>query len=180
MLRNTATTFGLVSRLLHWGIVALVVAMLSLGLRLEDMEPGLANLWLYSLHKSLGLIVLALMIIRILWHLASPPPRPIGGGWQATAARITHWAIYALLLAIPLSGWAASSATGIDVMLFDRWVLPAIAPVSTLWEERGFALHDVLTKILMALLALHMGAALKREMDGDGTLRRMVTGRAQD
>lgn len=180
MLRNTATSFGLVSRLLHWGIVALVVVMLSLGLRLEDMEPGLANLWLYSLHKSLGLIVLALMIIRILWHLASPPPRPIGGGWQATAARITHWAIYALLLAIPLSGWAASSATGIDVMLFDRWVVPAIAPISTLWEERGFALHDVLTKILMALLALHMGAALKREMDGDGTLRRMVTGRAQD
>lgn len=180
MLRNTATTFGLVSRLLHWGIVALVVVMLSLGLRLGDMEPGLANLWLYSLHKSLGLITLALMIARISWHIASPPPRPIGGGWQATAARVTHWAIYALLLAIPLSGWAASSATGIDVMFFDRWVVPAIAPVSAAIEDRGFALHDLLTKLLMALLALHMGAALKREMDGDGTLRRMVTGRAQD
>lgn len=179
-LKNTPETFGLVTRLLHWGIMLLVVVMLSLGLRLSDMEPGLANLWLYSLHKSLGLITLALMIARILWHLSSPPPRPIGGGWQATAARVTHWAIYALLLAIPLSGWAASSATGIDVMFFDRWVVPAIAPVSTLWEERGFALHDLLTKLLMALLALHMGAALKREMDGDGTLRRMVTGRAQD
>ena len=180
MLRNTTESFGLVSRLLHWGIAGLVVVMLSLGLRLSDMEPGLANLWLYSLHKSLGLITLALMIARILWHIASPPPKPIGGGWQARAARLSHGAIYALLIAIPVSGWAASSATGVDVMLFDRWTIPAIAPVSALWEERGFALHELLTKLLLALLALHMGAALKREMDGDGTLRRMVTGRARD
>ena len=180
MLKNTPETFGLVSRLLHWGIAALVVVMLSLGLRLSEMEPGLSNLWLYSLHKSLGLITLGLMVLRILWHLASPPPRPIGGGWQAMAARITHWTIYALLLAIPLSGWVASSATGIDTIIFDRWTVPAIAPVSPLWEVRAFALHDVLTKLLLALLALHMGAALKREMDGDGTLRRMVTGRARD
>lgn len=180
MLANTPESFGLISRLLHWGIALLVIVMLSLGLRLSDMEPGLPNLWLYGLHKSLGLLTLALMIARLIWHRVSPPPKPIGGGWQATAARITHAAIYALLIAIPLSGWAASSATGIDTLFFDRWVVPAIAPVSTLWEERGFALHDLLTKALLALLALHMGAALKREMDGDGTLRRMVTGRAAD
>lgn len=179
-LKNTPESFGLVTRLLHWGIAGLVVVQLSLGLRIADMEPGLSNLWLYSLHKSLGLITLALMTARILWHLASPPPRPIGGGWQAIAARATHWMIYALLLAIPLSGWAASSATGIDILFFDRWTVPPIAPVSALWEERGFALHDLLTKALLALVFLHMGAALKREMDGDGTLRRMIRGRARD
>ena len=180
MLKNSAERFGLISRLLHWGIAGLVVVMLSLGLGLEDMQPGLANLWLYGLHKSLGILTLSLMVIRILWHLHSPPPRPIGGGWQARAARATHLAIYALLLAIPLSGWAASAATGLDVVIFVRWTLPAIAPVSPLWEERGFALHDVLTKVLILLLFLHMGAAVKREMDGDGTLRRMIIGRAQD
>lgn len=180
MLRNTAESFGLVTRLLHWGIALLVVIMLSLGLRIVDMEPGLTNLWLYSLHKSLGLITLALMALRILWHLYSPPPKPMGGGWQARLARAAHLAIYALLIAIPLSGWAASSATGIDVMLFDRWVIPAIAPISALWEERGFALHGILTRLLLALVFLHMGAALKREMDGDGTLCRMVTGRSRD
>lgn len=180
MLRNSAERFGLVTRLLHWGIAGLVVVMLSLGLRLEDMQPGLANLWLYGLHKSLGILTLSLMVLRILWHLYNPPPRPIGGGWQALAARITHLTIYFLLLAIPLSGWAASAATGIDVVIFDRWTLPAIAPVSPLWEARGFALHDALTKLLILLLLLHMGGALKREMDGDGTLRRMITGRARD
>lgn len=180
MLKNGAEHFGLISRLLHWGIAGLVVVMLSLGLRLQDMEPGLANLWLYGLHKSLGILTLSLMAARILWHLFSPPPRPIGGGWQSIAARATHLAIYALLLAIPLSGWIGSAATGLDVVIFDRWTLPPIAPVSTLWENRAFALHDVLTKLLIALLFLHMGAALKREMDGDGTLRRIITGRAQD
>lgn len=180
MLKNSAESFGLISRLLHWGIAGLVVVMLSLGLRLSDMQPGLANLWLYGLHKSLGFLTLSLMLARILWHLYTPPPRPMGGGWQAAAARAAHLAIYALLLAIPLSGWIGSAATGLDVVIFDRWTLPAIAPISPLWEETAFTLHDLLTKVLIALLFLHMGAALKREMDGDGTLRRMVLGRARD
>ncbi len=180
MLKNTPDSFGLVTRGLHWGIALLVVVMLSLGLKLESLEPGMASIRLYSLHKSLGIMTLSLMLARILWHLYSPPPRPIGGGWQATLARLGHLAIYALLIAIPLSGWAASSATGIDTVLFDRWTLPPIAPVSILWEERGFALHGILTKILIALIFLHMGAALKREMDGDGTLRRMTIGRRTD
>lgn len=80
MLKNSADRFGLISRLLHWGIAGLVVVMLSLGLRLSDMEPGLANLWLYGLHKSLGILTLSLMLARILWHLYTPPPRPMGGG----------------------------------------------------------------------------------------------------
>ncbi|MBD1203525.1 MAG: cytochrome b [Rhodobacteraceae bacterium] len=180
MLKNSAESFGLISRLLHWGIAGLVVVMLSLGLRLEDMEPGLANLWLYGLHKSLGLLTLSLMVARILWHLYSPPPRPIGGGWQARVARATHLTLYLLLLAIPLTGWIGSAATGIDVVIFDRWTLPTIAPVSPDWEALGFTLHDALTKVLILLLFLHMGAALKREMDGDGTLRRIITGRAHD
>lgn len=179
MLRNGPDSFGVVSRVLHWGIAVLVVVMLSLGLRLEDMEPGLSNLWLYSLHKSLGLLTLALMVLRVLWHLHSRPPRPVGGGWQALAARVTHAALYALLIGISVSGWIASSATGIETMLFDRWVVPAIAPVSEAWEDIGFDVHEVLVKILMVLLALHFAAAIKREAGGDGTLRRIVTGRAR-
>lgn len=176
-LQNSPTRFGLVTRALHWGIAGLIVVQLPLGLRLSDMQPGLANLWLFGLHKSLGLTVFALMALRILWHIVSPPPAPLGGGWQARAAKAAHWAIYALLLVIPLSGWIASSATGIDVMLFDTWVIPPIAPVSQAWETTGFAVHDIATKALLALLALHIGAALKHEMDGDGTLRRMIRGR---
>lgn len=176
--RNTAESFGLVTRALHWGIAGLIIVQLPLGLRVGDLQPGLANLWLYGFHKSLGLTVFGLMALRILWHLVSPPPAPKGGGWQARAAKAVHWTIYGLMVAIPLSGWIASSATGIDVMLFNRWTVPPIAPVSEAWETAGFAVHDIATKLLMALLALHIGAALKREMAGDGTLTRMIKGRA--
>lgn len=178
MYRNTTDRFGLVSRALHWGIAGLIVVQLPLGLRLSDMQPGLANLWLYSAHKSLGLCIFALVAARILWHIVSPPPAPMGGGWQARIAKAAHWAIYALMVTIPLSGWVASSATGIDILLFDRIPVPSLAPVSEDWETAGFAIHDIATKLLMALLALHIGAAFKREMDGDGTLTRMLRGRA--
>ena len=75
-LKNGPDSFGLVSRGLHWGMMLLVISMLALGLRISDMEPGLANLWLYGLHKTLGVTVLALMLARLGWHLFTPPPGP--------------------------------------------------------------------------------------------------------
>jgi cytochrome b561 len=177
-LTNTSDSFGLVSRVIHWGMAIGVLGMLVLGTRISDMQPGLSNLWLYSLHKSVGLILLALVLLRIVWHRISPPPRPRGpaGGLEQRLARAAHLALYALLIAVPLSGYVASSATGIDVMLFDRWVLPPLAPVSVAWEDAGFAAHDLLTKGLMAVVLLHVAGALHRATRGDGTLRRMLRG----
>lgn len=175
MLKNTPTSFGRVTRALHWAIAALILVQLPLGLRLGNIAPGLATLWLFAFHKSLGMTVFALMTARLLWHLYTPPPAPMGGGWQATAARAVHWTIYALMLAIPLSGWAGSSATGIDTLVWGI-TLPPIAPPSETWETAAFTVHGIATKLFLALLALHIGAALKREMDGDGTLTRMIRG----
>jgi cytochrome b561 len=177
-LTNTSDSFGLVSRVIHWGMAIGVLAMLALGTRLSDLQPGLANLWLYSLHKSIGLILLALVLARLVWHRISPAPGPIGpaGGVEQRLARAAHLVLYALLIAVPLSGYVASSATGLDVMLFDRWVLPRLAPVSVAWEEAGFAAHGLLTKLLMAVILLHVAGALKRAISGDGTLTRMLRG----
>jgi cytochrome b561 len=176
--RNTANSFGLFSRLLHWTMALAVIAMLALGTVIANMQPDLSTLWLYGLHKTIGIIILSLVVIRLIWHRISPPPPPIGAAsaWETRAARAAHVLFYILLIAIPLSGWFASSATGIDVMLFDRWVLPPIAPVSELWEKRGFAVHGVLTKALFGLIIIHVLAALKRQIEGDGTLTRMIKG----
>ena len=176
---NTADRFGWLSRALHWGMALAILGMLGLGTVLDRMEVNLSNLWLFGLHKTVGITLLALMVLRLVWHRISPPPRPLGGvpGWQITAARWTHRAFYGLLLAVPLSGWIASSATGIDVMFADRWGMPALAPVSEAWENAGFAVHGILTKLLAALILLHVAGALKRAIAGDGTLRRMLWGR---
>lgn len=178
MWRNDARHFGLISRMLHWAMAVLILFTLGLGTALGRMEPGLTNLWLYGLHKTIGLTLLALVILRLVWHRFSPPPRPIGpaNAFPARLARLTHVLIYLLLLAIPLAGWIASSATGIDVMFADRWVVPAIAPVSEAWEDWGFFVHRTLTKLLLALLLLHVAGAAKRGFEHDGTLRRMILG----
>lgn len=174
--RNGPTGYGLVSRALHWGMALLILALLALGLRLTALQPDLSTLWLYGLHKTLGLTVLALVLLRILWHRISPPPSPLAVGWQVIAARAGHLALYALMLVIPLSGWVASSATGIDTLFADRWVVPAIAPVSAPLETTAFAIHGIATKLLMALVVVHVLAAFQHEMAGQGTLTRMLRG----
>ena len=177
-LRNGPAEFGLVTRVIHWGTMLLVVGQLALGNRIEEMQPGLANLWLYGLHKTVGFALLALILARIAWHIASPPPKPLGRRDAAfRAARAVHWAFYVLLIAIPLTGWAGSSATGIDTMIADRWVVPPLVAASAEGEAFWFRLHDILTKVLFGLIVLHMLGALKREMEGDGTLTRMLRGR---
>ncbi|MEO6301393.1 MAG: cytochrome b/b6 domain-containing protein [Paracoccaceae bacterium] len=176
--RNDATHFGLITRLIHWAMALLIILMLILGTILHAMQPSLANLWLYGLHKTGGLVALTLLIVRLIWHRISPPPAPLGppNAWSNRAAKVVHGLIYLLVLCIPLSGWIASSATGIDVMFADRWVIPPIAPVSEVWEHWGFLVHGVLTKVLMGVLALHVLGALKRGIDHDGTMRRMIGG----
>jgi cytochrome b561 len=179
MLRNGPAEFGLVTRVIHWTMMLLIIGQLALGLRIADMEPGLANLWLYGLHKTVGFGILALVLVRIAWHLVTPPPVPLGPRNAAFwAARTAHWALYALVIAIPLTGWAGSSATGIDVMIADRWTVPPLVEASEDGEAYWFRLHDILTKLLIGLITVHMLGAFKREMEGDGTLTRMIKGRA--
>ena len=177
-LRNGPEEFGLVTRAIHWTMMLIIFGQLALGLRLDSMEPGLATLWLYGLHKTVGFTVLALILLRIAWHLISPPPPPLGPrDLPFRAARAAHWAIYGLLVAIPLTGWAGSSATGIDVMIADRWTVPPLVDASEAAESFWFGLHDILTKLLMALIAVHILGALTRQAKGDGTLTRMIRGR---
>ena len=180
--RNDAAHYGRVSRLLHWTMAALILGQIPLGLYLLRMTPGLANLWLFGLHKSLGVTVLLLALVRLIWHRVSPPPAPLGDPrhWTGRLARAVHAAIYVLLLVIPLSGWIGASGSGIQTVLWNRWTLPAIAPATEAWQDGGFLVHAVATRLLMALLALHIAGALRRAMLHDGTLARITTGQAPD
>jgi cytochrome b561 len=179
-LANGPDSFGLVTRTLHWLTAAAVLVLLPLGLWLGLSRPSLSTIWLYSLHKALGLLVLALVLLRLLWHRLSPPPAPLPGDrpWQGRLARAVHRAFYAVLILMPLAGWAGSSATGIDTVLPGGLVVPPIAPVSAALETVFFALHTVLAAVLAGLVALHLAGVVRRVRSGDGTLRRMIRGRA--
>ena len=176
-LRNDAGGYGAVTRALHWIMAAGVLATLPLGLYIARMEPALSTIWLYGLHKTLGMTLLAFLVLRLLWHRASPPPAPLPGPFAGTA-RVAHRALYALLIVVPLVGWVASSATGIDTVIFGRVTVPAIAPASPGLEKAAFAVHRVAAWLLGALVVLHAAAAVWHGARGDGTLRRMIRGRA--
>jgi cytochrome b561 len=177
--RNGPDSFGLISRVLHWGMGLLVLVMLALGLRIASMQPSLANLWLYGLHKTLGLTLLGLVLTRILWHLASPPPAPIGPpGPMRFLARFWHWTLYLLLLAVPISGWAGSSASGIDTVFAGTFTIPPLVAPSERGEFVWFIMHEIFAKTLLGMVIVHALAALRHEMQGDGTLTRMIRGKA--
>jgi cytochrome b561 len=177
-LRNGPDSFGLVTRVIHWTMAILILAMFALGLRLTSMEPGLSNLWLYGLHKTVGFSLFVLVLVRLVWHLVSRPPVPIGPpGRMRTFVKAWHWTLYALMIATPIAGWAGSSATGIDVVIFNRFTLPPLVAPSERAEFVWFILHEIFAKVLIGMVIVHMLGALKREMSGDGTLRRMLRGR---
>ncbi|MEJ1998654.1 MAG: cytochrome b [Maritimibacter sp.] len=176
--RNSPAQFGWVTRLLHWLMALGMIFMLGFGLTLARMQPSLDTLWLYGLHKSIGICLLTLVLLRILWHRISPPPAPLGDQeWQLRAAHLGHALLYILMLAVPLVGWIASSASGISTVIFGTITLPRIAPVSTEVDHLFFTLHSWLNYLLIAVLTLHVAAALMHELvQRDGTLRRMLRG----
>ena len=172
---NSERSFGWVTRALHWAMALGVLGMLPLGVYVARMEVGYSNLWLFGLHKSIGVTILALLAVRIVWHVGSPPPPslPCDVAWKDQAAKWVHRAFYVLLVVVPLSGWVGSGATGLDVLVFNRITLPPLAPVSEAWETTAFGVHWVATKLLAACAIVHIAGALTRR---DGTLARMLKG----
>lgn len=173
--RNTDVSFGWVTRALHWVMALGVLAMLGFGSYIARMEVGISNIWMFGVHKSIGVVLFTFLALRIVWHFVSPVPEslPSGTAWKDRAAVWVHRAFYVLLIVVPLSGWIGSGATGLDVLVFNRIVLPPLAPVSEAWEEAAFAVHIVATRLLALCAVLHIAGAVTRK---DGTLGRMIRG----
>lgn len=178
-IRNSSASFGAMTRFLHWVTALLVFLAIGVGYWIANAEISFSALRYFGYHKTLGVIVMVLIVARLLWHQFSKPPRPVSSGaiWQDALAAAVHKCFYILLLLMPLSGWVGSSATGIDTVLFGRWTLPAIAPVSEHWEYAGFLIHGIAAKALVTLILMHIGGAVLRAVGKrDGTLRRMAFG----
>lgn len=180
-LRNTPERYGSVAQALHWLIVLLLIGQVTAGKLAEEMPDGFDKLVLLARHKSAGITILALAVLRLAWRLFDrPPPLPGMAGWQQAAARATHWGLYLLLFAMPLSGWLMSSASNYPVSWFGLAQLPdLVAPDRGLKHLLG-EVHETLASALIALALLHVAAALKHQfMDRDGLLWRMLPWRAR-
>jgi cytochrome b561 len=174
--RNTPDSYGAATKTLHWVTAALIVTLLALGLYMTD-APAIQRLRLVPLHKSLGVTVLALVALRILWHLYSARPSLVAGmkRLDAIAARAMHYFFYFAMVAMPLSGWFMSSAAGRPVSVFGLITLPDFVEKNQDLAKTFGTIHEVLGYTLIVGVILHVAAALKHHfIDRDATLRRML------
>lgn len=175
--KNDATRWGDISQLLHWLVVALILLQGPLGLLMANMPNSPDKIRAYALHKSIGLTVLALAALRLAWRLHAQAPAPVPGTppWQERAARISHALLYALLFAIPLSGWLFNSAAGFPLQWFGLFNLPALAASDPALRELAGTVHLWLFLLLVAVALVHAGAALHHHLVlRDATLARML------
>ncbi len=176
-IRNSKNHYGVIAIWLHWIIAVLIIALLALGLYMVRIPISVWKLKLYGWHKELGMLVLMLVLLRLGWRLGNiipslPESIP---GWQKVAARMAHWAFYGFMIALPLSGWLITSASGLPVSFFGLFVFPdMVGPDENL--RRVFTqVHEWLSYALIAVICLHIAAALKHHfINKDDILKRIL------
>lgn len=175
--QNTAYTSA--AKILHWLVAALVVlqfVLANLAENADDAGQALRELALLAHHKSVGISILALAVVRLLWRLAMPPPElpPTIPRWQKSVSRISHVLLYGLIFLLPISGWLMSSASAYSVSWFNLVQLPDFVAPDPELKAIFLGIHKVLGKALFAVATLHMLAALKHHfIDKDSVLTRM-------
>jgi cytochrome b561 len=163
---------------LHWLLAAAIIANFALGVYMHELPVSPSRLKLFNYHKWAGMTILALSALRLLWRLTHrPPPDAPMPAWQARLAHGAHILLYVLFFAVPLSGWAYSSAAGFPVVVFGVLPLPDFVPKDKDLAETLKGLHKILTLSMGVLVLAHVGAAIKHQwFDRDGLMARMGLG----
>jgi cytochrome b561 len=180
MLRNTDRSWGALAKLLHWTVAALVFAQIALGWAAASWRLSPTKLDLFVWHKSTGMLVLALMVVRVAWRLANPTPvlparMP---RWERRAARASHALLYLLGFLLPLTGWVVGSAAGIPFRMFRLFPVPALLAPDKAIADAVAGLHLTLSIVLSLLLVAHVGAALRHHyLHRSDVLARMLPSR---
>lgn len=187
-LKNTSEAWGWLARLLHWTIALLMLALLGIGFYMANVMPiGFERLELTQTHKSFGFTVFILAVIRVVWRFSNrqTPVMPVDmPGWQVLASHASHWVLYILMFALPLSGWLMATSSplndlGVPNMVFGKFNMPDMfVPGDKDLTELFHLIHESCAFALCAVLLVHTGAALKHHfVEKDRILMRMISGK---
>jgi cytochrome b561 len=177
---NTQDRYGTAAVILHWLMAVLLTGLAVLGLymvRLPDVGFDTKKITLILYHKDFGMLALALAALRLAWRVGNALPRLVEHlpEWQIVVARFVHLSFYALMFALPVSGWLMSSAGGFPVSFLGLFYLPDLIGRDEYLFEVFIAVHRWLGYGLVALIGLHAGAALTHHfIFKDDTLRKML------
>lgn len=182
---NTETSWGWVARLLHWAVAALVLLQFGIAGYILTLDDLATRFEVAQVHKSWGTVILAVVLLRLGWRLASrqvPRLRPTMPAWERRLAHGSHAALYVLLVVVPLAGWVYASAAplqglmGIENQVFGLFALPDPWPDGDeALADAAWLVHRAGALLLLALILLHVAAALKHHLvDRDDVLARMA------
>ncbi len=181
-MENNAARYDRVQIILHWLIALVIFFMIGLGLYMvelpkqSELPPGEESVraFYFLLHKSMGLTVAMLIILRVVWRLThkAPPLPDTVPKWQQRAAGVVHGAIYVLMLAMPVSGYLQSMFSKYDTKFWGI-VLPRIAEADKAAREQFTEVHEILAFLLIGLIVIHIAAAIKHHLAGTGVSERM-------
>ena len=177
-LRNTPAAYGALTRVLHWAVALLIIALVALGWWMVGLSYY--DRWYHDAletHKALGMLALALGALKVGWYLGNPRVGFAGAlaPWERAAARTVHWLFLALMVLIPATGYLISTSAGDGVSMFGLFEVPALVAEDERLRDAAIAVHYYAAYGVAALALVHAGAALKHQfVDRDGTLRRML------
>ena len=173
--------YSMVAIVLHWLLGLSIFVMFGVGIYMSDLPFSPLRLKLYNYHKWAGICFLLLTVLRLLWRFTHRPPKLPAAiqqampTWQTRAYHATHGALYALFFAVPLIGWAYSSAAGFPIVLFGVIPLPDLLAVDKEFAKQIKELHQISAFTLVGLAFLHIAAALKHQfIDRDKLINRML------
>jgi len=163
MLANTTESWGAPAKFFHWIVAFLILIQVALGFTAVAWRLSPLKLELFVWHKSTGVLIMVLMLARLAWRLANRAPALPAQTppWERAAAHASHAVLYALALALPLSGWLINSAAGVPFSVFWLVPLPSIVAPDERLEDLAKLVHFSLLVALCLVLAVHIGAALR-------------------
>jgi len=176
MLRNSSQTYGWIHIALHWTTALSVFGLFALGLWMRTLDYY--DTWYYQapeIHKSVGILLFGLVGVRLIWRWANPHPVPLGSPLENRVAHLAHVLLYLLLFTLMFSGYLIPTAKGRPIDVFHWFNVPATLYGYPHQEDIAGEIHAVLAYVLIGLVVLHAGAALKHHwIDRDRTLLRML------
>lgn len=177
MLRNDVYQWGTVAKTFHWVIAVWILGMFVLGWTMVNWPMSPTKIKLFVWHKSMGLTILSLVLLRLTWRMLNVAPNlpDTMSLWEQRAAKLIHILLYVVMIMMPLSGWVINSAANFPLKLYGVVPIPNITPPGKALQTVAEGVHLTLFWSLTVLLALHVAAALRHHfIDHDDILKRML------
>jgi cytochrome b561 len=177
MLKNTLNSYGTVTQTFHWAIAVAIVGMLTVGFIMAALEPSPTKWMLFDFHKATGFCILILVLSRLTWRWVNPVPLLPSTltPWHRRIAQLSPFALYSILILMPLSGYVLSNTSGHPINVYDLFTVPNLLANRPEVSKMALMIHQYVAFVFIGILTLHVGAAFYHHFVlKSNVLRRML------